>query len=212
MKNVIILLALVLTSCNSTKSTILDTWKDPTTSIESENFKKVLVVGLLKNDLIRKRVEDHFKELNPKFRASYPFLNKKSQINQDLLVKLLKSENFDGVITMRLVDTKKEVSYSPSTFSSYYYNPYGYTSGTYGGLFGNWYGNYGTIYYSPGNFVEETYYIVETNIFSLNNDKLIWSAVTKTVQFSDIEGGLDDILKSIENEMRKDGSLPPVKK
>ena len=131
---------------------------------------------------------------------------------QDLLVKLLKSEHFDGVITMRLVDTQKEVSSTPSMYSSYYYNPYGYTIGTYGGLFGNWYGSYGTLYFSPGSYTENTYYIVETNIFSLTNDKLIWSAVTKTIQFSDIEGGLDDILKTIVNEMRKDGSLPPSKK
>lgn len=212
MRKLIILLAVVLIGCNSTKSTIIDTWKDSTTSIESQNFKKILVVGLLKNDLIRQRVENHFKELNPKFKVSYPFLNKKSQINQDLLIKLLKSENFDGVITMRLVETQKEVNYAPTTFSSYYYSPYGYTIGTYGGLFYNWYNNYGTIYYSPGSFIEETYYIVETNIFSLNDDKLIWSAVTKTIQFSDIEGGLDDILKTIETEMRKDGSLPPIKK
>lgn len=212
MKNLSILFLLILAGCNSTKSTILDTWKEPTTSVAAENFKKVLVVGLIKNELARQRVEDHFKELSPIFRTSYPFLNKKSQINQDLLVKLLKSEHFDGVVTMRLVDTQKEVSSTPSMYSSYYYNPYGYTIGTYGGLFGNWYGSYGTLYFSPGSYTENTYYIVETNIFSLTNDKLIWSAVTKTIQFSDIEGGLDDILKIIVNEMRKDGSLPPSKK
>ncbi len=212
MKNLSILFLLILAGCNSTKSTILDTWKEPTTSVAAENFKKVLVVGLIKNELARQRVEDHFKELSPIFRTSYPFLNKKSQINQDLLVKLLKSEHFDGVVTMRLVDTQKEVSSTPSMYSSYYYNPYGYTIGTYGGLFGNWYGSYGTLYFSPGSYTENTYYIVETNIFSLTNDKLIWSAVTKTIQFSDIEGGLDDILKTIVNEMRKDGSLPPSKK
>lgn len=212
MKNLSILFLLILAGCNSTKSTILDTWKEPTTSVAAENFKKVLVVGLIKNELARQRVEDHFKELSPIFRTSYPFLNKKSQINQDLLVKLLKSEHFDGVITMRLVDTQKEVSSTPSMYSGYYYNPHGYTIGTYGGLFGNWYGSYGTLYFSPGSYTENTYYIVETNIFSLTNDKLIWSAVTKTIQFSDIEGGLDDILKTIVNEMRKDGSLPPSKK
>lgn len=212
MKNLSILFLLILAGCNSTKSTILDTWKEPTTSVAAENFKKVLVVGLIKNELARQRVEDHFKELSPIFRTSYPFLNKKSQINQDLLVKLLKSEHFDGVVTMRLVDTQKEVSSTPSMYSSYYYNPYGYTIGTYGGLFGNWYGSYGTLYFSPGSYTENTYYIVETNIFSLTNDKLIWSAVTKTIQFSDIEGGIDDILKTIVNEMRKDGSLPPSKK
>ncbi len=210
-KKLFYLTLLILTSCGGTQSTILSTWKNDETSITSENFKKVLVVGLVKDENIRKRVETRLNEINPIFKTSYPFLNKKSNIEKDLLVNLLKSENFDGVVTMRLVDVKTETSYSPSTVSGYYYSPYGYSVGTYGGLFGNWYGSYSSLYYSPGYFVENTYYIIETNVFSLHSDKLIWSAVTKTAQFSDIEGGLDDILKTLENQMRKDGSLPPSK-
>lgn len=212
MKKSLFMLFLAVVGCGGTQSILLSSWKDQTTTIERENFKKIAVVALIKDDLIRQRVEDRFKEINPIFRPSYPFLNKKSNIDKELLVKLLKSEKVDGVVTMRLVDTKKELSYAPSIVSGYYYNPYGYSAGSYGGLFGNWYGNYGTLYYSPGYYVENTYYIIETNVFSLHSDKLIWSAVTKTAKFSDIEGGLNDILKTIENQMRIDGSLPPKNK
>jgi hypothetical protein len=206
-----LIVALLLVSCGGTNTVVLDSWKDPSTTIEKENFKKVLVIALVKNDLVRKRIESRFKEINPIFYPSNHFLNEKSGVDKEMLLKLLKSENADGVLTMRLVDVTNETSYVPGTTSTYYNAGYMNTYG-YGTMFGGWYGLYSPMYYSPGYYVENSYYIVETNIFSLESNKLIWSAVTKTLQFSDIEGGLDDILASLAEQMRKDGSLSKEKK
>ena len=50
MKKIIIALsAVLLVSCGS-NTTIQDSWRDPQTTIEKEQFKKVLVVSLLKNE------------------------------------------------------------------------------------------------------------------------------------------------------------------
>jgi hypothetical protein len=205
----VLIVTLLLVGCGGTKTVILDSWKDPSTTIEKENFKKVLVIALVKNDLVRKRIESRFKEINPIFHTSNQFLNEKTGVDKEMLLKLLKSENADGVLTMRLVDVTKETSYVPGTTSPYFNAGY---MNTYGYMFGSWYGLYSPMYYSPGYYVENTYFIVETNVFSLENNKLIWSAVTKTIKFSDIEGGLDDILTSLVEEMRKDGSLSSEKK
>lgn len=206
-----ILTVILLVSCGGTNTVVLDSWKDPSTSIEKENFKKVLVIALVKNDLTRKRIESRFKEINPIFYPSNHFLNEKTGIDKEMLIKLLKSENADGVVTMRLVDVTTETSYVPGTTSTYYNSGYMNTYG-YGTMFGSWYGMYSPMYYSPGYYVENSYYVVETNIFSLENNKLIWSAVTKTLQFTDIEGGLDDIIATLVQQMKKDGSLSSEKK
>lgn len=212
MKNYLgLLIAFLVVSCGGTNTIMLDSWKDAETTIERENFKKVVVVGMVKNELVRKRIESRFKEIDPIFHTSNQFLNEKTGIDKEMLVKLLKSENVDGVLTMRLVDVSTETDYVPGITSTYYntglMSPFGY-----GDMFGNWYGMYAPLYYSPGYYVENKYYTVETNIFSLKNNKLIWSAVTKTQAFSDIEGGLDDILTALVKQMRKDGSLAPEKK
>lgn len=196
-------LILLLVSC-STNTVVLDSWKDPNTSVQQEHFKKVSVIALVKNELIRQRIEDRYAEINPVFHTSYPFLNNKTAIDKEMLIKLLKSEDYDGVVTMRLVDTKKETDYVQGNTMPYYgYYPYA----GYGTLFGGWYYTYSPYYYSPGYYVENTYYIVETNVFSLKENKLIWSAITKTQQFTDIENGLNDIIQALVNQMKKDGSI-----
>lgn len=206
MKNFLILFSVViLASCSTTNSVVIDSWKDPDTTVQQEHFKKVAVVALVKNDLTRKRIESQFVEINPIFHPTNQVFNKETKIDKDTMTKLLKSENFDGVVTMRLVDTKTEEDYVQGDTMPYYnYYPYG----GYGRLFGGWYGMYSPYYYStPGYYVENTYYIVETNIFSLEDNKLIWSGVTKTRAFADIENGVNDIVQALVNQMKKDGSI-----
>ena len=199
-----ILVFALLVSCSTTNTVVLDSWKDPNTSVQKEHFKKISVVALVKNELVRRRIEDLFTEIDPIFHSSYNFLNETSNIDKELLVKLLKSENVDGVVTMRLVDKTKETDYVQGSTMPYN-NYYGYRG--YGYLFNNWYGTYSPYYYTPGYYVENTYYIVETNIFSLAENKLIWSALTKTKQFNDIENGINDIIAALVQEMKKDGSI-----
>jgi hypothetical protein len=215
MKKIISLfVATFLLSCSSSNTTIVNSWKDPNTSVSSEQFKKVLVVALLKDDVTRRVVESNFHEFNPIFKTSFTFLHQGNKdITQDLLIKLLNLENFDGVVTLRLADTKVETDYIPGMNTSLYYaNPYFGNYNGYGTMFSGWYSYYSPFYYDLGYYVENTYYFIETNIFSLKNNKLIWSGTTKS---SNVPGNIDettrDIINEIVNQMRKDGSLPPKK-
>lgn len=211
-KTISLFVAIILFSCSSSNTTIVNSWKDPSTSIASEQFKKVLVVALLKDDVTRRVVETNFHEFNPIFKTSFNYLHQGNKdITQDLLIKLLNLENFDGVVTLRLADTKVETDYVAGMNTSLYYaNPYLGNYNGYGTMFGGWYGYYSPFYYDLGYYVENTYYFIETNIFSLKNNKLIWSGTTKS---SDISGKIDEttrnIINEIVNQMRKDGSLPP---
>ncbi len=215
MKKIISLfVATFLLSCSSSNTTIVNSWKDPNTSVSSEQFKKVLVVALLKDDVTRRVVESNFHEFNPIFKTSFTFLHQGNKdITQDLLIKLLNLENFDGVVTLRLADTKVETDYIPGMNTSLYYaNPYFGNYNGYGTMFSGWYSYYSPFYYDLGYYVENTYYFIETNIFSLKNNKLIWSGTTKS---SNVPGNIDettrDIINEIVNQMRKDGSLSPKK-
>lgn len=200
-----------LLSCSSSNTTIVNSWRDPNTSLASEQFKKVLVVALLKDDVTRRVVETKFQEFNPGFKPSYNFLHQGNKdMTQEMLIKLLNLEKFDGVVTLRLVDTRVETDYVAGMNTSLYYgNPY-YNS--YGTMFGGWYGYYSPYYYDPGYYIENTYYFIETNIFSLKNNNLIWSGTTKS---TNVPGHIDEtagnIINEIVTQMRKDGSLPPKK-
>lgn len=213
MKNLLILsLCSLLFSCGSSTS-IVNSWRDPDTSITKEKFQKVIVVALVKNEATRRMIENKIAARNPIFQSSFSFLNETNlDLSKEQKLEILKNENFDGAVTMRLVSMEKESYYVPGTNTGVYYGgmatPYG---GAYGYGFGNWYGSYAYNYYTPGYYREDNYYIVETNIFSLTQNKLIWTGTTKSMDIDNISETIDEIINEVIREMQKDGFMEAKK-
>jgi hypothetical protein len=205
--------ALVFASCG-TNTTIVNSWRDPKITVAQENFKKVLVVALLKDEASRRVTENRIAASNPIFKTSYEYLNETTKnLTQEEKLKILHDEGFDGVITLRLVSKEKETTYVPGSYTGMYYGGFdGPYSGIYGYGFGNWYGMYSPYFYDPGYYQETTSYMVETNVFSLKENKLIWTGTTKSDYVTDLGQTVDAIMQTVVEEMRKDGSLPPKSK
>ena len=121
MKQFFLLLSCVfILSCGSTTS-IVKSWRDPETTIAKEQFKKVLVVAFVKDETTRKIIETRIALRNPIFKTSYNYLNGTNlDLTKEQKLKILNSENFDGVVTMRLVSIEKETHYVPGTNTSLY--------------------------------------------------------------------------------------------
>lgn len=209
----LLIVVLALSSCGSNTS-IVNSWRDPKITVAQENFKKVLVVALLKDEASRRVTENRIAASNPIFKTSYEYLNESiKDLSKEEKLKILKDENFDGVITLRLVSTEKETTYVPGTYTGMYYGGFdGLYTGVYGYGFGNWYGMYSPNFYDPGYYQESTSYMVETNVFSLKENKLIWTGTTKSDYVTDLGQTVDAIMQTVVEEMRKDGSLPPKSK
>ncbi|MWB94239.1 hypothetical protein GON26_07680 [Flavobacterium sp. GA093] len=209
-KYLILLTVLIFASCGS-NTAIVNSWRDPQVTVAQENFKKVLVVALVKDEASRRTAENRIAASNPIFKTSYQYLNGTNlDLTKEQKLKILQDENFDGVVTMRLVSKDKETNYVPGTNTGLYYGGMG---GMYGGMygygFGNWYGMYSPNFYEPGYYQETVSYMVETNVFSLKENKLIWTGTTKSEYASDLGQTVDAIMQTVVKEMRKDGSLPP---
>ena len=207
---ILFIAVLALSGCGSNTS-IVNSWRDPNITVAQEHFKKVLVVALVKDEASRRTAENRIAASNPIFKTSYQYLNETTkQLTQDQKLKILQDENFDGVITLRLVSKEKETNYVPGTYTGMYYGGFdGMYAGMYGYGFGNWYGMYSPYFYDPGYYQETTSYMVETNIFSLKENKLIWTGTTKSEYVNDLGSTVDAIMEAVVKEMRKDGSLPP---
>lgn len=209
----LVIAILALSGCGSNTS-IVNSWRDPKITIAQENFKKVLIVALLKDEASRRITENRIAASNPIFKTSYEYLNETvKDLSKEQKLKILQDENFDGVITLRLVSTEKETTYVPGTYTGMYYGGFdGMYTGMYGYGFGNWYGMYSPNFYDPGYYQETTSYMVETNVFSLKENKLIWTGTTKSDYVTDLGQTVDAIMQTVVQEMRKDGSLPPKSK
>jgi hypothetical protein len=192
-----LIFGILLISCGSNTS-IVHSWKEPNSNLTKEKFKKVLVVALIKDEATRRMIENKIAARNPIFHSSFAFLNEKNlDLSKEERINILNSENFDGAITMRLVSVQKETYYVPGTNTGAYYN----------NGFSNWYGAYSYNYYTPGYYNEETSYIVETNIFSLTQNKLIWTGTTKSLNIDDISRTTDEIIEEVIHQMKKDGFM-----
>jgi hypothetical protein len=199
MKNLILLMLPILLMLGCTPATTLkSSWRDPDTQVKMGQFTKVLVVAFVKNESSRRIVEDDLvKLLKAKGIASYQYLGQNSKLTETELAAKIQEDSFDGALVMRLIDKEKETEYVPGTgtYPSYYRG------------FGSYYGSAYGGYYDPGYYKENKIYSVETNLYSLKENKLIWSGVTNTVNPTDLDKTIEQIAKVLTEEMKKQGFL-----
>ena len=173
-------------SCGpSTK--IEKTWTDPSFTSGSATFSKVLVMGLLKDESTRRIAEDKmvaaFK--NVKAVQSYSYLQSTDTVRSQVDERLQK-DGFDGVVVMRLADVDKTTSYVPGT------------------MYGGW---YGYRYASPGYYQEDRTFYVETNLYSLKSNKLLWSGTTSSLNPSKLDKTLNDVIAALKAQMQSQGLI-----
>jgi hypothetical protein len=101
-----------------------------------------------------------------------------------------------GAVVLRPLGKEQQISSTPS---GYYGSPY------YGGFWGGYYG-YGWGGAWGGYEVRtDTYVIIETLIYDLRENKLIWAGQSKTMNPSQVESFVDDLAKAVSGELKKAG-------
>lgn len=192
------ILMLSLSSCVSTS--LVSSWRDSETTIKAGQFNKILIVALMDDETSRRTTEDKMVSLlDGKGIASYNFPGADAkQVSQETIVENLKKNNFDAAIVMRLVDVDKDVNYTPGTYSTYpvYYRTFS----------GYYYRGWNT-YYTPGHYNSTQTFSVETNFYSLTDDKLIWTGLTKSTDPSGLEKMTEEIATVIYKKMVGEGFI-----
>ena len=169
-------------------------WADPSFNAKTTKpFTKVLIVAPLKDASSQRIAEDKIaKQLKQGVGVpSYTYLSTADSIKAVVDERLLK-DGFDGVITMRLKEVEKSTEYVQGT--------------SYGGYYG-YRGYYGYGSYSPGYYTENKTFMVETNLYSIRENKLLWSGTTSSLNPSSFESTLDQIIYTLKYELQKKGFL-----
>ena len=186
--------------CTSTR--IERSWRDPSVTVDFSQLNKVMVVALLKNEGSRRSAEDQLCALlKGKGVPSYSYLTKDiKEENEESIREKIKSEGFDGVIIMRLVDVDKELKWVPGQYPPYYGRFWGYY----------WY-SWGA-FYDPGHYETTKTYRIETNVYSLKSDKLIWSGITKSTDPVRVDKLMAEAAKTVYKEMVHEGFITGIGK
>jgi len=193
------LIVLMLACSPATK--LVNTWVDPALTSETvKPFKNVLVIARIKDETSNRVAEDKIvAKLKMPASPSYAFLLP-SDTNAVAVDKKLKEKGFDGLIAMRLTEVNETLNYQQG--SGGYYGG-GYYGGYYGGRPGGYYGYYGT----PGYYTQDKTFYVETSIFSLEMGKMMWSGTTATMNPTQLDTTLDEIINAIRADLTKRGLI-----
>ena len=155
-------------SCATTKMT--DTWKDDT---YKGTIRKVVVIGIFKEPDTRKIFEDEFadrlKARGLDATASHKIVSGDEMPDKDVVIGKIRKSGADTVLVTRVVDTETVKTFVPGqayAVPSYY--------GYYGGYYSYSYN------YRPGYTETEGYAYLETNLYNVGDEKLIWSGRSKT--------------------------------
>ena len=171
---------------------------EPGAQVVRDPQNKVIIVALVKDEISRRVIED---ELEKRIKAtsvpSYRFLTMEmiKVASDEALSRMITKENFTHVLLMRLADIEKETSYVPGSTTAYY------------GGWGMYYGYSAAMYSSPGYYTTDKNYFIETTIYSVNPNKLLWTGTTKTVNPSNLEKAVNQIADAVVAKMKSDKFL-----
>jgi len=199
MKNLILSLLVICTICSCGPSTKIEkSWVEPGARVAPDPKNKVMVIALVKDETSRRVIEDELvKRIKTPAVASYQFLTSEmiKAASDEALNSMITKENFTHILLMRLADIEKETSYVPGT-----------TTGYYGG-YGMYYGYGAAMYSTPGYYTTDKNYFIETTIYSVSPNKLLWTGTTKTVNPEKVNKAVNEIADVVVAKMKQDGFL-----
>jgi hypothetical protein len=175
----------------------LSKWSAPEARSVSFAGKKVAAVVMTQDDSLRVSGEEALsRELSARGMqgvASYRMIPKEELQSADKAKGWFERASVEGVVAVRPVSAEKERTYTePTVWAAPYY-------GTLWGYYGYGWG----VAYTPGSVREDTIIVVETLIYSVPMNKLLWAAASQTKNPKTLQKFVTDLVKEAAKEISK---------
>jgi hypothetical protein len=188
-------------ACASTS--FVSTWKAPDAQPVNYKGEKVVAMVASPNEARRRAAEQALaSELTKRGAVGVPAYSLIA--TEDVKDKAKAKAAFEkagaaGVVVMHLVGKDKELSGTGPTM---------YGGPMYGGFYGGWYGwGWGMPAYSPGYIRTDTILTIETLVYSLKQDKLVWAGTSKTTNPERADALMHELVNAAATEMKKAGLI-----
>jgi hypothetical protein len=190
-------LLVISTACNSTR--IASSWKAAGKQVRMDGLKKILEVAFFTTETGSHKAEDEMAAfIKVKGVVSYDYLGGISKNNEDSVRAKIRHDGFGGAVTMRLTDVERELDYRPGILSTY---PAYYQS------FTSYYYRTQAVFLTAGHFIPTRTYSVETNIYSIKENRTIWTSLTKTTNPDGVKKLTAEIAGVLYKKMLKEGFI-----
>lgn len=197
----------LIVGCNPA-SQITGSWKSPDGG--GKRYQKVLVAALTSEVAARRTVESElvYRLQRKGIQATRsidvfpPSFTQGKLPPREEIIERIRQTGHDAVLTASLLDSDSETRYLPKTITYapvsahvYYTNFYGY------------YSHYYPLVYSPGYYVATSTYFLETNLYEVASEKLLWSAQSETYDPSSLSRFSKSFAKLTLDRLSRDGIL-----
>jgi hypothetical protein len=187
------------TGCASTQ--FVSSWKAPVEGLIEFDNKRVAAVVVSADESTRRAGETALaREISARGAQgvpSYTLVSGEAAKDKEGAKKKLQEAKIDGAVIMRVVSSEQEISYSPGTS---WYGAYPY----YGSFYGYWGYGWPTAY-DPGYLRTDKVVMVETLVYSVSQDKLLWAGQSKTTNPANLQKFVAELADAAAKEMRKAG-------
>jgi hypothetical protein len=179
-------------------------WRSPDAASVSFAGKKVAALIITRDDPLRVAGEEALaRELSARGLqsiATYRIAPKEELQKPDRAKVWFEKANVEGVVAMRPVSSDKRTTYNPGIWVGSSYS-----------TFWGYYGYGWDSMYVPGSIDRDTIVVVETTIYSVLRNQLLWAAVSESKNPKTLQGFVEDLVKESVKELQKQGlarSLP----
>ena len=203
-----------LCACKTTTATnFSQSYRNP--GFEDTVFRRVLVIGVTGDEESRQAFENALASAIAReggtAAPSYTVLPASEQISEDQLHAVLEREGIDGVVLTRLLSVDKDRQYTPpkkynKPRTRYYPAGWGYGFG-----YGGFYGFYGTTFaavHEPGYFDTSTTLRVETSLYSVATNDLVWTGQSETIDPDSLDEARTSITKAVATKLKQEQLIP----
>ena len=190
-------------SCAGPGTQLSTSWTDP--DAVGKHITKLLVIGVAKNDVVRRQYEDSFvRELAQEkvaATASYPVLPDPDAVSEESVTPIIKEGNYSHILVTRLIDRKTVSTYVPPSSTTFVAGYPSYYPSYYGG-WGSYYGAAYSTVTSPGYTYDTEYVNLETNVYDITTGKMVWSGVTETELGGKLDGDIANFIDVLVASMK----------
>lgn len=196
LKSILICAAvLALGACSSTPTKLVSTWAAP----GSAEFKpkKILVTCPAKEKSMRLSAEVRMSQLIPNSVTSTSVFLNGEEGDMERVRARINDLGIDTVVIMRPIAVDSTVEYVPPSVGTYSSGP---------GLYGYWGSSYYTVY-DPGYTREKTVAVIETEVYAVEGEKLLWISRSNTINPESVSKAVDSIIEANVESMRAQGLI-----
>ena len=193
-----VVMIVALTTVLSAKIDFTSTWKWMDASTVSFAGKKVAALVISQDDSLRVAGEEALvRELTARGLqgvATYRIAPKEELQKAERAKVWFEKANVEGVVAVRPVSADKVSTYTPGTWINPYYS-------TLWGYYGYGWGSV----YIPGRTDRETVVVVESTIYSVPRNQLVWAGVSETRNPKELRQFVEELVKEAVSELQKQG-------